>query len=311
MNKKTNKSSSISRSRKKKIWFVDFWNGYKMSNKSTDLLLSDNLLKRYDLELNQENPDILIYSVFGNNHQKYNPKVSILYSGENLHHYHNHYRYFDNKVNNLKDNEFAILNNYTNNENSFHLINCIRSLGFEFIKEKTSIDYRMSKLDNKSKFTYFMVRNGGVAYRNNFFELLNKIKKVDSMGSYKNNMDGYRVPFGNESFDILSKYKFGITFENSSSPGYITEKPFNAYMSGSIPIYHGDQKGIKDIFNTETMVNLHDYSSIDEVISKIIELDNDDELYKQYINKEIFKNNYLVKLETDFYNFMDNIFLNI
>lgn len=38
----------------------------------------------------------------------------------------------------------------------------------------------------------------------------------------------------------LKNYKFNICFENGSSPGYITEKLFQAYAGGCIPIYWGD-----------------------------------------------------------------------
>ena len=44
---------------------------------------------------------------------------------------------------------------------------------------------------------------------------------------------------GRELICLLNKYKFVVCFENSKTPGYITEKIFNVFLSKSIPIYDG------------------------------------------------------------------------
>jgi len=48
-----------------------------------------------------------------------------------------------------------------------------------------------------------------------------------------------------ERFEVISKYKFNFCPENSMFNGYVTEKPFQAMLSGSIPIY----KGAPDVDN--------------------------------------------------------------
>ena len=40
--------------------------------------------------------------------------------------------------------------------------------------------------------------------------------------------------------EFLSQFTFNLCFENSQAPGYLTEKPFDALMSGAVPIYEGD-----------------------------------------------------------------------
>jgi len=42
-----------------------------------------------------------------------------------------------------------------------------------------------------------------------------------------------------EKLSVLNRYKFAICFENSSFPGYITEKILDCFMAGCIPIYLG------------------------------------------------------------------------
>ncbi len=41
-------------------------------------------------------------------------------------------------------------------------------------------------------------------------------------------------------FDVLSRARFAICFENMRSPGYVSEKLFDCLACGAIPIYDGD-----------------------------------------------------------------------
>jgi hypothetical protein len=70
---------------------------------------------------------------------------------------------------------------------------------------------------------------------------------------------------------------------------YTTEKIVNPYLGRTIPIYWGSNN-IKNIFNHESMIFLEDESeeSINKLIEKIIELDNDDNKYLEFINRPIF-----------------------
>lgn len=45
--------------------------------------------------------------------------------------------------------------------------------------------------------------------------------------------------------EVISNYMFNLAFENSLEPGYVTEKPFDAMLSGTVPIYLGDAKHLK------------------------------------------------------------------
>jgi hypothetical protein len=92
---------------------------------------------------------------------------------------------------------------------------------------ESTIENRKSPLLlKKEKFCSFCVKNAsswqGFVYRDQFFHKLSEYKKVDSLGPHLNNVGG---PVPREGFEeYMSKYKFAIYFENSSAPGYITEK---------------------------------------------------------------------------------------
>ena len=66
-----------------------------------------------------------------------------------------------------------------------------------------------------------------------------------------------------------------MAFENSSYPGYTTEKLLQAMQAGTVPIYWGDPSVGRD-FNAARFVNVHDYASTKAVIDKICQLDQDE-----------------------------------
>ncbi len=131
----------------------------------------------------------------------------------------------------------------------------------------------------KSRFCAFIVTNEKAALRNRFFHKLSQYKRVDSCGWAMNNC-GFRAPYeGYHNF--LQQFKFMICFENTSKSHYITEKLYNAYLGGTIPIYWGCPNAQK-WFNPKSFLYLDENASdeaMDELIAKIIELDNDDVKY--------------------------------
>lgn len=129
----------------------------------------------------------------------------------------------------------------------------------------------------------------GVAERRDFCKLLSQYKRVDCAGVSLNNTDKLRVIEENfndycpAKLQFMRDYKFTIAFENRSVEGYITEKIWHAYLTGTIPIYWGSPN-IAKFFNPESFVNCHDYGSFAEVIDRVKEIDNDMELFERYIN---------------------------
>jgi hypothetical protein len=45
----------------------------------------------------------------------------------------------------------------------------------------------------------------------------------------------------------IARYMFNLAFENSIEPGYVTEKPFDALLSGTVPVYLGDAAHLKTL----------------------------------------------------------------
>ena len=141
----------------------------------------------------------------------------------------------------------------------------------------------------KHRFCNF-IHSHSVELRNRFCELLSKYKPIDCLGSVMNNTDELKIMERKMMVEryrikeeVQKKYKFSIAFENHSFPGYITEKIWHAFISGTIPIYWGCLE-VSNFFNPAAFVNCHDYASFSDVVERIKEIDNDPELYKSYIN---------------------------
>jgi hypothetical protein len=100
--------------------------------------------------------------------------------------------------------------------------------------------------------------------------------------------------------EILKYFKFNMAFENSmeynGKIGYATEKIYEPMMALSIPIYWGNPEVHKD-FNTKSFINWNDYGSDEKVIERIIEIDNDDDLYMDYMKENYFANDELFKID--------------
>lgn len=123
----------------------------------------------------------------------------------------------------------------------------------------------------KSKFCAFFAGNPEV----------NRINLMRKINSYKT-VSGYGLLFGNPFFDekkkVLKDYKFTLCAENDYYPGYVTEKLFDAYSSGTVPIYFG---GIPEgsPINKKAFINFN--GNTDTLLQQIFALDNSDTLYNR------------------------------
>ena len=159
----------------------------------------------------------------------------------------------------------------------------VRVPWFVFSPYFYDIDKRSSVPDEKflrRGFCSFVVSNSefGDPIRTEFFRALSKYKPVASGGRYLNNVGG---PV-EDKMAFCRNYKFNIAFENSSFPGYTTEKIMDAYVAQTIPIYYGNPKVEVD-FKRDSMIFVKDRDDIDRAISEIVRLDNDDDAYMEKV----------------------------
>lgn len=82
--------------------------------------------------------------------------------------------------------------------------------------------------------------------------------------------------------DTLKNYKFSICYENAKDiPGYITEKIFDSFFAGCIPIYLG-APNITDYIPKETFIDKREFDSYADLYNHIKNMDHD--TYNGYVD---------------------------
>ena len=189
------------------------------------------------------NPDLLIYSLFGDHHKKYTcPKILIC--GE---------------PNDTKNHHPQLLIDCKNVPSRrapgikfMYLPFYVTSFGerfqntvFNLLKDPNqNID---QIIQSKTKFCAFLYSQP-VPFRNQLFDTINSYKAVDALGSQKSQLgkhtDRQHYKVGQSTYNDLAvqkyqPYKFVIACENAQLDGYITEKMTSPMLANAIPIYLG------------------------------------------------------------------------
>lgn len=88
--------------------------------------------------------------------------------------------------------------------------------------------------------------------------------------------------------EIASEYKYILCFENDIYPGYVTEKPLEAYLAQAVPLYWG-QLDINSPINEACLVNLVNFASMEQWIEFIGSIDEQSyrRLYEQPFLRKI------------------------
>ena len=252
--------------RKIKIGFTDYFN-------PIDEFFTDILSQRYEVVRDDANPDYLFFcdETFGQNNLRYDEtKIKkIFYTGENRRpwNYRAHH---------------AITFDHMDGSQYYRMPLYVVE---EWIQTKKMSEPGLVHLHDvipeKTGFCGFVASNGGCEIRNNIFHKLSEYKQVDSGGALFNNIGG-PLPRGEEAhvkkMEFFASRKFSLCYENSSYPGYVTEKLYYGLYARTVPIYWGSPCVELD-FNTNAFISRHNYRSDEAMIEHIIELDNNDDAY--------------------------------
>lgn len=139
-------------------------------------------------------------------------------------------------------------------------------------------------------FCLFISKNNLNENKKRMVDELFKIGRIDHISMYDDlllNKSCYNSP---ELLQVFNKYKFVMCIENSKTPGYLTEKIFNIFLSKSIPIYDG-APDICNYIRDDSFI-LYD----NHFIEKVKLLNNNKELYEKYINARKVKNENMMQI---------------
>jgi len=120
-----------------------------------------------------------------------------------------------------------------------------------------------------------MVASAAESFRINAWLFLSAYKQVEGFGMLFGN------PLNRSKASVLGDYKFCLCPENGLHPGYVTEKLFDAYAAGCVPLYYGDISGNPGI-NQRAFINYVESQSIERFLERVVAADNDPALYRDY-----------------------------
>lgn len=297
-----------------KIMYHNFWGGFSPNYMPQDYFFEFVLSHGYDVVYDNESPDIVFCGVFGQPAKRsqfngdpfiiqYNNEPDFLYPDYLKHE-------FDIRIGSREGNGYFrtpqwaayIIWDQTNLNTRYKLQDnpyvgqgCHHTPGFG-LQVDNGLDKNPLFISNilkrhekqpsrKFHFCNFTYSNP-MGSRIEFFHQLSKYKFIQSTGPVLNNT-GYRMKSKTKE---LPAYKFTIAFENSIQPGYVTEKLLDPLVAGSVPIYWGDESILGD-FNRNAFIYVNDFDNFDQVVEYIKEVDNNDELYQNYLKQPIFGSN--------------------
>ena len=248
-------------------------------------IIVNNIIKllkeKYFVNINPNNPDYLIYNIFGCNHlnPKYKNAIKIAL-------------YTENQLPDFNTTDYCIghphiqyLDRYF--KMPIYFINrLLKFKRYEFEQTRKKTYYNQIK---KKRFCAALITNNFITdgFRIKFINELNKYKKIDMGGKYKNNVGPIK-----DKITFLSSYKFSIAMENTEGDGYISEKIIDSFIAGTIPIYYGDYM-IDEYINPKAFILIRGEKDMRKKIEYIKQIDNNDILYKNFFKINVINNNYI------------------
>lgn len=272
-----------------KIQYAGWWDTFQWETYSITQILK----KHYDVVISDE-PDYVFCSLYSKELLKYDC-IRVFYTGENVIPDFNLFDYaigFD---------EISFGDRYVRVPNY--------SMNPKYEQDIRLLKMRHTNADRSSaarKFCGTVVSNGNAdPMRDRIFDEISKYKQVDSGGKYRNNIG---MPGGvPDKLAFQKNYKFTLAIENTSFPGYTTEKLVEAFAAGGVPIYWGDPD-VGRYFNEKAFINIMSYPSLEMAVNEIRRADEDIELYKSYLSEPaMMAADHFEKLQSDLEAFLVHI----
>lgn len=120
--------------------------------------------------------------------------------------------------------------------------------------------------------------------------------------NYSSIMKAYRGSTENKH-KTLSNYKYSICFENSIMNGYVTEKIFDCFYAGTVPIYYG-ASDISDYIDPNSYIDYNNFRNPADLKSYVDALSN-----AQYLDMKEKGKNFIEKQSSRYFDFLPNAIL--
>ncbi|WP_342071151.1 glycosyltransferase family 10 domain-containing protein [Yoonia algicola] len=253
------------------------WRGFEPRHSRVFVSLS----KSYDVVIDPQDPEILVFSCFGMDHLDFDC-VKLFVTGENI-------------VPDFNLCDYAIGYHHLTFEDRY--LRTSATSADDLFNDAAAVRNEVATTDlTARRFCNFIYSNGAAdPVRDKLFHLLNDKKPVASLGHYLKNSDDVNlnrpgVDWGTSKIAVQRGFNFTIAFENSETSGYTTEKIAHAFMAGTIPIYWGDPRIAED-FNPRAFIHLRDFETPQDCANFVITLSEDAERMAAYLSEPVFRDN--------------------
>lgn len=270
-----------------RIAFCDMWADFQAEhNFFMSLFRWAGKQNGFTVRLDFQSPNLVIFGPFGDSHKRYAGVPKMFFTGENA------------PANTDPDTFLNLGYQYTTDQNYIRLPLWVLEINWfgedpdkiqnpRPVPLESCLKQDPAVLDGKKKFCAFVATNPKCQNRNIAFHILNQWRGVDAGGRLFCNLDSGPIPAGLgggggelAKVDFYKQYKYVITYENESAPGYTTEKLFHAKVAGCVPIYWGDKFVDRD-FDSGGFINANSVATPQELIALVEKVENDPELWRK------------------------------
>ena len=265
---------------------IQFYNCWEQANE--DMYWQQFINARHLLDSHPEKR-VAIYSVFGPRSiiGKTQADVKIFYTAENL-----------------KRLNFAEYTDHCLSDSSIDL-----AMGFEVFEDPRYVrfplwmDYMFSadsteddirricaklrypEIGARQKFCCMVASNSADGLRDEMFNKISQIARIDSSGRYLHNDDTLVTECRDNKVEYLKRYLFNICPENTAAYGYVTEKLFESISVGCIPIYWGAEIADKDIVNEDAVIFWDRQTGGEKALQKLSELYSNPKRLDEFVHQ--------------------------
>ena len=112
-------------------------------------------------------------------------------------------------------------------------------------------------------------------------EMQNSTFRVDSLSKCLKNAQPPQGGNMKDKVDIMKRYLFHLSFENSREDDYITEKLWGALGSGTLPVYFG-APNVKDHAPPNSIILVDDFETTQDLVEHLNEVARNKTMYDSY-----------------------------
>ena len=155
--------------------------------------------------------------------------------------------------------------------------------GYEQIKERVK-EINGIRPSRERRGAVIIASHDQFGTRGKIYIDLKDVVDIACAGKWNNNTEDLWMKYQNNKLEYMQQFRFNICPENVDAPGYVTEKIFDAYRTGTIPVYCGSGNIPEpDIVRSESLILWNYNSDNKDNIALVKKLISDDDYYDKYV----------------------------